>query len=693
MLFFCRKTNETLSTSHKHTNSLIHETSPYLLQHAHNPVDWYAWSTETLEKAEKENKLLLISIGYAACHWCHVMEHECFEDEDVAKVMNRHFVNIKIDREERPDIDHIYMDALQMMTGSGGWPLNVVALPDGRPFWGATFVKKEQWIKVLGQLSQLYAQEKSRVLEYADQLTQGLRSINLIPPPEKDEPVSLKELSTSVKKWSQYFDTFLGGYRRAPKFMMPVNLDFLLHYANLTGDTEVEDYVHTTLKRMAYGGVYDHVGGGFSRYAVDVKWHVPHFEKMLYDNAQLISLYAKAYAATGYPLYRKVVEESISFVCRELRSPEGGFYSSLDADSLDKKGVLREGAFYVWKEEELRELLKGDFTLFADYYNINDYGLWEEDLYVLIRDSSREEMAKKHGLATENFEQRIHACKEILFKRRESRSRPRLDDKILTSWNALMVKALIEASRYLKNETYLKMALMTIEFLEGAVVRKDGSLFHNHKEGNSTIAGFLEDYALLIDAYIHVYEVTFEERWIIRALELTDHCLDHFLKPTGDLFFFTSDQEAVTVRRSVETADNVIPASNSVMAMNLFRLSCLYPDRNYGHTANRMLRTMRESILENPNSHAHWMHMPLFDAYPFREVVITGESAHDFGRSLRHHYFPNTLFAGAIQEGSLSLLKGRIQKDKTLIYICEAGACNLPVSSPEEALEQLRSGS
>ncbi|GGD46158.1 thioredoxin domain-containing protein [Muriicola marianensis] len=681
-----------MSKSQKHTNSLIHETSPYLLQHAHNPVDWCAWSTETLERAEKEDKLLLVSIGYAACHWCHVMEHECFEDEDVARVMNQHFINIKIDREERPDIDHIYMDALQMMTGSGGWPLNVVTLPDGRPFWGATYVKKEQWIKVLEQLSQLYKKDKARVLEYADQLTQGLRSINLIPSPEKDEPIDLEELKSAVKNWSQYFDTFLGGYRRAPKFMMPVNLDFLLHYGKLTGDSEIEDYVHTTLRRMAYGGVYDHIGGGFSRYAVDVKWHVPHFEKMLYDNAQLISLYAKAYAATGETLYKNVVEESIAFVCRELRSPGGGFYSSLDADSLDTKGVLKEGAFYVWKEEELRELLKGDFPLFADYYNINDYGLWEEDLYVLIRDASREEVANKHGLTKEMLDQRIHACKEILLAKRESRSRPRLDDKILTSWNALMVKALVEASRYLDNDTYLNMAMETTEFMERSIVSEDGSLYHNHKEGKSTIAGFLEDYALLIDGYIHLYEVTFTEHWIHRARELTDHCLDHFLNPAGDLFFFTSDKEAVTVRRSVETADNVIPASNSVMATNLYRLSLLFPDRNYDETASRMLRTMRESILENPNSHAHWMHLPLYNSYSFREVVITGESANDYRKSLQHHYLPNTLFAGAVQKGSLSLLRDRIQKDKTLVYICEAGACKLPVSSPEEALVQLQAG-
>ncbi|NER09479.1 hypothetical protein SAMN06265375_1011016 [Muriicola jejuensis] len=678
-----------MSATPKYTNSLIRETSPYLLQHAHNPVDWHAWDPKTLEIAQRENKLLLISIGYAACHWCHVMEHECFEDEEVAKVMNGNFVNIKIDREERPDIDHIYMDALQMMTGSGGWPLNIVALPDGRPFWGATYVKKDSWISVLKQLAALYEQDRTRVLDYAAQLTDGLKAINLIPTPEKTDSISLEEMNSAVQHWSQYFDTFLGGYKRAPKFMMPVNLDFLLHYATLTGNEDTGEYVHTTLRRMAYGGIYDHIGGGFSRYAVDVKWHVPHFEKMLYDNAQLISMYSKAYAATKDPLYKRVVEESISFVRRELTAPEGGFYSSLDADSLDGKGMLKEGAYYVWTEKELRELLNEDFPILADYYNINTYGLWEGDLYVLIRDSTEEEIAKKHGITTEVLADRIHSCKEILFRQRESRPRPGLDDKILTSWNALMIKALADASRHLQHEEYLELALEATAFLERAVVKENGGLCHNYKGGKSTIGGFLEDYANLMDAYLSLYEVCFEESWARKAKGLADHCLNHFYDKTGGLFFFTGDTEKITVRRSLETADNVTPASNSVMAINLFKLSLLYPDGKYGEISEKMLLKMRESILENPNSHAHWMHLPLYRAFPFREVVITGRSAQEFAHTLRRYYLPNAMFAGGVTESSLSLLKDRIQKDKTLIYLCESGACQLPVSSPDEAIEQL----
>ncbi len=642
-----------MNTPSPHTNALIRETSPYLLQHAHNPVNWNAWNAEVLAQAKKENKLLLISIGYAACHWCHVMEHQCFEDEEVAEVMNQHFVNIKIDREERPDVDHIYMDALQMMTGSGGWPLNIVALPDGRPFWGATFVRKNDWITVLNQLAALYKTDPKKVTEYAQNLAKGLHSINLIPRPEKQETITKEAIKDAVSQWSQYFDTFLGGHKRAPKFMMPVNLDFLMHYATLFEDRNITDYVHTTLTRMAYGGIYDHLGGGFSRYSVDTKWHVPHFEKMLYDNAQLISLYAKAFGANGNILYKKVVEETISFVTRELMSPEAGFYSSLDADSLDQKGNLKEGAYYVWTEAALQELLEDDFALFKDYYNINSYGFWEEELYVLIRDATDEEIADKHDLDVETLNKRIEKCKKRLLTKRESRPRPRLDDKILTSWNALMIKGLAEAYRYLGNAEYLVKAKKTAAFLEHRVLKEDGSLYHNHKEGKSTIEGFLEDYATLIDAWIALYEVTFEEVWLKRSTTLMDYCLLHFLQEESGLFYFTSDTQDVMVRRSLETTDNVIPASNSIMAHCLFKLSGFFPEANYFTHYKKMLAHMRESILKNPNSHAHWLQLPLFQIFPFQEVVITGESYQEYATDIRRKYFPNILLAGTENKGTL----------------------------------------
>jgi len=370
-------------------------------------------------------------------------------------------------------------------------------------------------------------------------------------------------------------------------------------------------------------------------------------------------------------------------------APDGGFYSSLDADSLDKQGILKEGAFYVWTENELKELLQEDYPLFSDYYNINSYGLWEDDFYVLIRDASDEEIAQKHKLSTKDLQNRIESCKQVLLAKRDHRPRPRLDDKILTSWNALMIKALSDAYRYLGKEDYLALARESSVFLESTVMKKDGSLYHNHKAGKSTIEGFLEDYANLIEAYLSLYEVSFDETWAQKARSLTDFCILHFRDDKSGLFYFTSDEEEITVRRSFETTDNVIPASNSILALCLFKLSLLYPEENYGILSQRMLLQMRDSIMENPNSHANWMHLPIYQLFPFRVVVITGRSADEYARNIRAHYLPNSFFAGAVEKGSLSLLLNRIHPIKTQIFICENGACKLPVATPEEALALL----
>ena len=373
------------SMKHPYTNALVNETSPYLLQHAHNPVDWNAWNETTLEKAKTENKLILISVGYAACHWCHVMEHESFEDSIVAQVMNKSFINIKVDREERPDVDQVYMNAVQLMTGSGGWPLNVIALPDGRPVWGGTYFKKEQWMDALEQISKLYADNPEKLQDYADKLEEGIKSLDVVQL-NTDEPVFDKPfIQNAIKSWSKQFDKNQGGMNKAPKFMMPNNYHFLLRYAYQNNDTELLDFVNLTLKKMAYGGVFDQIGGGFSRYSVDAKWHIPHFEKMLYDNGQLVSLYTDAYLITKNEIYKDIVTETLKYIKQEMTTSNGAFYSSLDADSNTSEGELEEGAFYVWTKNELNTLLKEDFELFSDYYNVNNYGFWEHDNYVLIR--------------------------------------------------------------------------------------------------------------------------------------------------------------------------------------------------------------------------------------------------------------------------------------------------------------------
>jgi uncharacterized protein YyaL (SSP411 family) len=684
----CSQKKETMS--YKHTNALINESSPYLLQHAHNPVNWEPWSATVLEKAKNENKLVLISIGYAACHWCHVMEKECFEDEEVAKLMNENFVNIKIDREERPDIDHLYMDALQMMTGRGGWPLNVVTLPDGRPFWGATYVKKEDWMKVLNELTRLHREQPDKINDYAKDLAEGIKAINLLEVNSNSNFITEDQLDDYVKKWSRYFDHNYGGYNRAPKFMMPGNLDFLLHYGIARENNDILEYVNLTLTKMAYGGVFDHLGGGFSRYSVDVKWHVPHFEKMLYDNGQLISLYSKAYAVTKNPLYKKVVEETIAFVTTELMDDNNAFYASLDADSLNESGELVEGAFYAWQKAELQNLLADKFELFKDYYNINDYGLWEHGNYVLIRDASEEEIAKKHKLSVPELKKSIAECKEILNKVRDKRPRPRLDDKILCSWNGLMLKGLTDAYRFIKNDNYLKLALKNAAFIKETFLKEDGSLYHNHKNGKSTINGYLEDYASVIDGFIGLYEITFDETWLYEAKKLSDYCITYFSDDSSGLFFFTPKQDSFIIRRTIEMADNVIPSSNSIMARNLFKLSRFFPDEEYENISQQMVANMQQSFEKDTASYANWLHLVLYFQKPFYEISIVGEDYLQTAGAMQQSYLPNVVFAGAKEESGLSLIQDRFVANSTLIYLCEHGSCKLPTSDIEQVLNQLR---
>ena len=674
---------------HKYTNALVHETSPYLLQHAHNPVNWEAWKPEVLERAKKENKPLLISIGYAACHWCHVMEDECFEDEEVAQMMNENFVTIKIDREERPDVDQIYMDAIQMMTGNGGWPLNVVALPDGRPFWGATYLPKENWTKSLEKLIELYRTDSKKVEEYATNLEQGIKAINLVEINTDNGNFSLGELRGSVSKWSAYFDTYLGGYKRAPKFMMPNNLEFLMHYAVSEENDSIMEYVNTTLTRMAYGGIFDPIDGGFSRYSVDTKWHVPHFEKMLYDNGQLVSLYAKSYALTKNPLYRQVVEKSIGFVETELLDKNGGFYSSLDADSYNAYNELEEGAFYVWKERELDSILGADFPVFKDYYNINPYGLWEEENYVLIRDKSDKEIADKHQISMDGLNLQISTSLQKLKAVRDQRSKPRLDDKILASWNGLMLKGLVDAHRYLQNERYLTLAINNARFIEKEMVKGDGTLYRNHKNGESTINAFLDDYATVIEGYLSLYEVTFDQQWLSRAKELTNTAISHFKDGESGMFFYTSNQDDDLIRRSIEVNDNVISASNSIMAINLLKLHKLFPEEGYGEQAGQMVRNVQDNFPDNGQSFANWLHLVLFQNKNFYEIAIVGDDYKSLGKELSSHYLPNSILVGSEKEGSMDLLKNRYNEGQTLIYVCIEGTCKLPVTSIERVLAQL----
>ena len=529
--------------SSKASNALIHETSPYLLQHAYNPVNWKAWNSETLELAKKENKLIIISVGYSACHWCHVMEEESFENDSIAKIMNANFISIKVDREERPDVDKVYMNAVQLMTGSGGWPLNCIALPDGRPIFGGTYFTKEQWSKVLISISKLYKEEPQKAIAFAENLTKGIQESQLITLNKKTPNFVEKDIVEAVDLWKTQIDTIYGGFKGAPKFPMPNSLDFLLRYGYQFKDTKVAAYLNNTLTKIAYGGIYDPIAGGFSRYAVDEKWHIPHFEKMLYDNAQLVSIYAKAYIVNKNDLYKEVVIASLNFIKEKLTAENGAFYSSLDADSKNKLGEKEEGAFYEWKEPELQLILGSDFELFKDFYNINSYGFWEKDKYVLIRNSSKTAFAAKHKLSLFALNDKINTWKKTLKTARNKRSKPNLDDKVLTSWNALMMQGYVDAYRAFGNLEYLEMALKNANFIIEKQRRRDGGLNRNFKNGLSTINAYSEDYATIIQAYISLYEVTLDEKWLTTSTELMEYLFANFFNEKNGMFHFTSKKD------------------------------------------------------------------------------------------------------------------------------------------------------
>jgi uncharacterized protein YyaL (SSP411 family) len=672
--------------THEYTNELINETSPYLLQHAHNPVNWQAWNDETLNEAKTSNKLILISVGYAACHWCHVMEHESFEDSLVAQVMNKNFVNIKVDREERPDVDQVYMNAVQLMTGSGGWPLNVVALPDGRPVWGGTYFKKEQWMSVLEQISEVYKENPQKLIEYADKLEAGIKSLDVVSLNTNEIEFKHEFVSTAVNKWSQSFDRLKGGTNRAPKFMMPNNLHFLMREAYQNENIDLQNYVNLTLTKIAFGGVFDHVGGGFSRYSVDDKWHVPHFEKMLYDNAQLVSLYSDAYLITKNPLYKEVVFETLEFVKRELTNTNGTFYSSLDADSKTKTGELEEGAFYVWQVEDLKRLLAEDFYLFADYYNVNSYGLWEDNNYVLIRSDSDTVFNKKHSISINELNKKKSVWKTILLKERAKRDRPRLDDKVLTSWNALMIKAYTDAYRVFGNQEFLDAAMTNAEFILKTQTKEDGGLYHNFKESKSTINGYLEDYAAVVEAFLNLYENTLDEKWLTASRSYTNYAYDHFFDDTNKMFYFTSNEDAKLVSRNTEYRDNVIASSNSIMAKNLLKLSHYFDNEAYAETSKTMLHNVMPEIAEYPSTFSNWLDLMLNYTNNYYEVAIVGSEVDEKIKSLNAYYLPNKLIVGSKKDNDLPLLKNRFVEGRTLIYVCVNKACKLPVSEVDKAV-------
>jgi len=697
-------------------NRLANSASPYLLQHANNPVDWHPWGAAALQKAKDENKLILVSIGYSACHWCHVMEHESFEDEQVAAVMNEYFICIKVDREERPDVDQVYMSAVQLMTGRGGWPLNCICLPDQRPIYGGTYFRKNDWVSLLFNLADFYKTKPEEAEEYAVKLTEGINQYESVQFIAEQPEYSKADLELIVGNWQQYFDKQEGGMGSSPKFPVPNNWQFLMRYAHLMQDENVARQVKLTLHKMAFGGIYDHIGGGFARYSVDGRWHVPHFEKMLYDNAQLISLYAESAiwkAPSKSPpvgetllfeednsLYAQIVDETIEFVKRELTSPEGGFYSALDADS---EGV--EGKFYTFTKDEIEAILGEDADVFCIYYHVTDGGNWEEEsTNVFFRKEGDQQLAEKLGLTVGELVSKIKTARDKVLEARSKRVRPGLDYKILASWNGLMLKGLCDAYRAFNKPEYLQIALKNADFILKNLISEEGRLTRiaspksspkertltdplSFGEGRGVAVAFLDDYANVIDAFISLYEVTFDEDWLHTAKKLTDQAITHYYDEAKGIFFFTADDDEQLIARKSEIMDSVMPASNSVMANNLKKLGLLFDDARYESISAQLLRNVVPQIAKYGSSYSNWCMLLLNEVFGVYEVAITGDGADEMRVEFEKNYIPNKIILGG-KKGSLPLLPGKFGSI-TRIYVCKDKTCGLPVENIKDALKQI----
>ncbi len=700
----------------KYTNRLINETSPYLLQHAHNPVDWYPWGEEALEKARREDKPILLSVGYSACHWCHVMERESFENEEIADLMNQHFVCIKVDREERPDIDNIYMQAVQALTQQGGWPMTVFLTPDGRPFYGGTYFPPRDrqygrqvipgFPRILLSMAEAYKNRREEVEEQATQLADYLKQRSSTPfrsragsaTPTGTLPMEM--LSTASRELASEFDPVNGGFGNAPKFPNTMSLEFLLrvHQHRLKGEVGTKasrpelEIVETSLQHMANGGIYDQLGGGFHRYSVDAEWLVPHFEKMLYDNALLSRIYLHTYLVTGNPLYRRVTEETLDYVVREMTSPEGGFYSTQDADSEGE-----EGKFFVWTPAEIEAaLLPEDARLFMLYYGVSEEGNFEGK-NILHVEQDAETVADNAHVSLEVLQESLKRSRARLFQVREQRVKPGRDEKILTSWNGLMLRSFAEAARHLDRSDYLAVAIKNAGFLLSSLCH-DGRVLRTYKDGRGRLNGYLEDYTFLADGLLALYEASFDPRWFSEAHKLMDETIKLFADEQNGGFFDTGSDHEALVSRPKDVMDNAIPSGNSVATEVLLRLAAFTGEEGYRQRADDYLRPMADIMVQHPQAFGHALCALDFAISPVKELAIIGDPHAADTRALleviNEGYLPNSVLACATPENieaiqAIPLLADRPMKDRqATAYVCQNFACLAPVNTPDE-LEHL----
>lgn len=669
-------------TEHKHTNKLIHASSPYLLQHAHNPVNWMEWGEEALNKAKQEDKLLLVSIGYSSCHWCHVMEHECFEQEDTAAIMNEYFVCIKIDREERPDIDQIYMDAIQLLTGRGGWPLNIFTLPDGRPLHGGTYFPKPEWEKVLISLAGFYAEKKDEAIAFANDLSNGIKKLDTFNKGDENNN-TIEIVKQAVTAWQQNFDLRLGGFNWSPKFPMPNNWEFFLQYYYFFKEPVLKEAVMQTLVKMAEGGINDALAGGFARYSTDSYWKVPHFEKMLYDNAQLMGLYAQAFAFSKNELFHKTVAQIHHFIKTELTAPSGAFYSALDADS---EGV--EGKFYVWKHSELVELLKENEPLFSLYFSVDVYGNWEHGNNILYKTRSDAELEKLTGKPILEIENIVEKCAALLLAERNKRIHPGLDDKIIVSWNSLMIKGYAQAYKVFANPEYLDAAIGSADFILNTLWDQK-KLLRIHKNGKNTIAAFAEDYACLCEALLVLYEASGEEKYLMHSHEILIRAVELFYSSDTKLFYFTAIDEPELITRKIDVNDDVIPSANSIFGKCLLVHSYYFDTPEYINILDGMIERIQNKIQKFPSGYSNWMQVITQRNLGFYQIIVCGTESQSWVQKLHVMYIPNATITHIKVKSQIPLLADKKISEQTLIYICKDKVCQLPVGSIEEALKSV----
>jgi len=668
-----------MSDAPKFTNSLIDAQSPYLLQHAHNPVHWMEWGPAAWDKAKAEDKLVLVSIGYASCHWCHVMEHESFENEDTAAIMNEYFVCVKVDREERPDVDQIYMDAVQLISGHGGWPLNMFCLPDGKPIHGGTYFPNRDWNQVLFQLHDLYLNRRQEALNYGQKLTEGIISMDVLksnksPLPNKDQ------LQKVLDDWSKQFDWTHGGNARTPKFPLPVNFHFLLNASLLFPESEAKKMVCLTLDKMAYGGIFDQLQGGFARYSVDAYWKVPHFEKMLYDNGQLISLYAKAAGIYGREDYAAIARRCIQFMNDEWKSAEGLYFSSYDADSEGE-----EGTYYVWTWEELKQLPEVLFETFTQYYTCTEKGNWEHGKNILHATMSISDFAQLKGIAPADCKAQITKGQEILLAKRAQRIKSALDDKCILAWNALALEGLSDAARYLMDPEMGIKAQSLAESIEKHF-KVDGQYHRIVKNGKASIPAFLEDLSALCSAYISLYQQNFQERWLLQAKSIAEFILASFMDEKTGLFYFISHDAEPLIARKKDLSDNVLPGANSVFANCLIKLHHYFAIPSYKKIADSMLEEMSEAFLKHSPWYSNWGQSYLLKEFGLYQLCVGGSNAQEAIANPSLAQIPNMILAAADKDSTLPIMQNRIGEE-TNYYLCLNESCFAPEKTLSKALE------